>query len=107
MKSTFKRAEHIIQTQFMDIKNIKDIANMLNCKYNSLRPHFVRYTGRNMVTYLNEIRCMYAKKIIQTTDWKNYRIAKEVGFSSESYFEKVYKNMYGMTPSEARININE
>lgn len=106
MKSTVKRAEHFIQTQFMEIESIADIAHKLNCNYNSLRKYFAKYTGRSMVTYLNEIRCMYAKKILLTTELKLYSIANEVGFKNENYFIKVYKEIYGVTPNEARINLS-
>ncbi len=61
---------------------------------------FVSATGRTPYRYLSEIRLAYAKKLLMTTDLPVGAVTRECGFSSQSYFNQVFKREIGCTPNE-------
>ncbi len=65
---------------------------------------FKKYMGITMTDYLNHIRLDYAMNMIQSTNKNILDIAQDLGFSSVSYFNVIFKKRYGITPMEARQN---
>ena len=60
---------------------------------------FVKETGMNFVTCLNNLRMKRAMELLEKTDKKIYEIAEEVGYSSVSYFSTAFKKSFGETPN--------
>lgn len=65
---------------------------------------FRQYTGYTMTEYLNQIRLQQAAFQLQYTDNTISSICYNVGLSSASYFNKLFKQVYGVTPKEFRKN---
>lgn len=65
--------------------------------YNFCRT-FKKATERTFVEYLNYIRLREAEKMLLTTDKSISDIAYDIGFSSVSYFNKMFKKKYGYPP---------
>ena len=63
---------------------------------------FKKYMGMTMTDYLNHVRLDYAINMIQNTDRNILDIAQDLGFSSISYFNVIFKKRYGITPMQAR-----
>ena len=61
---------------------------------------FVSATGRTPYQYLLERRLAYAKKLLITTDLTVGEITRECGFSSQSYFNQIFRRELGCTPIE-------
>ena len=55
--------------------------------------------------YVNELRVDLAKEMLANTDKSVGDICHEVGFSDHSYFNKVFKQFYGTTPSKYRDKV--
>ena len=53
-------------------------------------------------TYINGLRVNLASELLDTTDKSIGDICHEVGFSDHSYFNRVFKSIRGLTPSEYR-----
>ena len=53
-------------------------------------------------TYINGLRVNLASKMLDETDKSIGDICHEVGFSDHSYFNRVFKSIRGLTPSEYR-----
>ena len=68
---------------------------------------FRQYTGYTMTEYLNQIRLQQAAFQLQYTDNTILSICNNVGFSSVSYFNKLFKQTYGVTPKSFRKNRNK
>ena len=66
---------------------------------------FMKETGLNFVTYLNNLRMRQAVELLEWTNKKIYEIAEEVGYSSVSYFSTAFKKTFGQTPNEYQIHI--
>ena len=56
--------------------------------------------------FKNEMRIMSAKKMLAHSDKRITDIAYECGFSSASYFSKVFSEHENVSPSEYRDNLN-
>lgn len=63
---------------------------------------FQKYMGCTMTDYLNDIRLQQAAFQLQYTDETIISICNEVGFSSISYFNTIFKRKYGMAPNAFR-----
>jgi transcriptional regulator GlxA family with amidase domain len=63
---------------------------------------FRTYTGKKINEYINELRIQEAMKKLQAKNIKIIDIALSVGFESLSTFNRAFKNVTGVTPSEYR-----
>lgn len=63
---------------------------------------FARCMNNSPVNYLNEYRLMMASRMLSTSTASILSISEQCGFSSCSYFSKLFHQAYGMTPGEFR-----
>lgn len=59
-------------------------------------------TGEGISDYLSRLKMETAAHMLRTTPDKIYEIAAKVGYLKTSYFIKVFKDRYGLTPQEFR-----
>ena len=59
-------------------------------------------TGMSTSIYIRFIRLQKAKELLASNDLSISEIAYQVGFKSPVYFSQVFKEMFGMSPSESR-----
>ena len=77
------------------------------CRKNYISPsHFCRVfkntTGKSFVQYLNIRRAYEAEKLLFKTDMSITEIALAVGFSTTSYFDKIFRKYYMISPNQYR-----
>lgn len=63
---------------------------------------FKRITNTTVVSYVNTTKIMNAQRKIMETDLNFTQISEITGFSNVTHFNRVFKKMTGMTPSEYR-----
>ena len=63
---------------------------------------FKEETGVTLNRYIREVRMNKAKELLEGTNMKIARIAKEVGFSNSSYFCRSFREFFGMSPDSCR-----
>jgi len=44
----------------------------------------------------------HAKRLLNETQFKIYQICKEVGYSDQTYFSRLFKSVEGMSPFDYR-----
>ena len=70
--------------------------------------HFMRYfketMGTSFFVYLKDYRLTMASRLLISSESSILDIAAEVGFDNLSYFNRSFKQKYGMTPSQFRKN---
>jgi len=60
-------------------------------------------TGEGLSDYISNIKMEHASELLLSDrDLKIYEVAIMVGFQNSSYFSRVFKNRFGMTPLEFR-----
>lgn len=81
------------------LDEISDVVNMnpsYFCRY------FKKFTGKTIMEYINFVRICKAESFLASTKDSVIEISMEVGFSSASYFNRVFKNINGISPTEYR-----
>ena len=63
---------------------------------------FSKETEEGVNAFVTRMRMEAAGKLLTTTDLKVDLVAAQLGFSSASYFNQVFKKNYGVTPTEYR-----
>lgn len=77
---------------------IEDIVRYTNISRSGCFRHFQQYTNKSPMVYLMEYRLSRAVYLMMRTDKSITQIATECGFSNSSYFGKIFKKKYEMTP---------
>lgn len=83
------------------------IAEALNISPNYLHTVFVKHIGITPFEYVTQKRIEKAKKLIMAGEKTMLEIAMEIGFCSQSHFNKVFKEKTGQTPVEYRNTLLE
>ncbi|MFS4469759.1 helix-turn-helix transcriptional regulator [Maribacter sp. 2210JD10-5] len=60
---------------------------------------------RTVTEYIRHVRLEAARDYISTTDMNISQIVYSIGFSSRSYFSKIFKNKYGISPSDFQHHV--
>lgn len=89
--------EHI--SEDLDIQKICDEINV--SKYHFCR-QFKAHTGMTVMAYLLKTRIVLAAEELKKTDLPVSEISENLGFSSLSYFCRVFKQERGVTPLQYR-----
>lgn len=61
-----------------------------------------KYTGMSLLEYGQTIFLKEAEQLLTKTERKISEIIKELGFSNRTYFYRIFKERYGITPNEYR-----
>lgn len=81
--------------------SIQNIANELHISERQLYRKIKALTGMTPIEYINSLRLDKARGLLRTSKHLTIdAIAKEVGFKSRSYFSKLFKESYGVPPSQ-------
>lgn len=63
---------------------------------------FKRYMHVSLTEYINKLRLNYAANLLKLTSSSLFDISQECGFSSLSYFNKLFKKHFGCPPAKYR-----
>lgn len=88
-------------------KNLKTVTPSTVAMYSGYNfPYFSKlfkkHMGCNLSEYINLTKLDVASKMLSNTDKRIENIGYEVGFNNKSYFYRVFKRYYGVTPEEYR-----
>ena len=105
-RSILKTAVDFIDSHYMDEEiSLNTVANVANVSSNHFSALFSQNMGQTFIEYLTTLRMNKAKELLETTNMKISQIAKEVGFSNNSYFCRSFREFFGDTPEACRKGI--
>lgn len=81
---------------------LKSMAQAFNYNPDYLGKQIKRLTGDTLSGMVKKRKLKEAAKMLRNTDQPVMRILEEVNYSNASYFYKLFKEAYGMTPDEYR-----
>lgn len=97
-----RKIDHVIQEHLWDKVTPTLIAEKLGMNLSYLCREFKKNTGKTIGEYINERKISEAKRLLRATDQSLVEISDTLGFSSQSYFHRVFKRLTGYTPTEYR-----
>ncbi|OLR65104.1 response regulator transcription factor [Peptoniphilus porci] len=95
-------AKAYVKKYYMDDINLDQIAMVVGYSKSHFSRMFKEHIGINFSKYLIKTRINNAEKLIINSDKPIYEISIDVGFNDYSYFSKVFKENYELSPKEYR-----
>lgn len=85
----------------------RELTNLELSKIVNYHPHYINllmkeYTGTTLHAYLTRYRMLEASKLILNTNKAIEEIAYETGFKNPTHFYKIFKQHFGISPSQCR-----
>lgn len=96
---TINRAIDYIKTNVNSKLSAEDIAQALHVNLHYLFTKFKAETGKTLVQFINEEKIKKSCYYLTFTDKSLIDIAMHLSFSSQSYFQAVFKKVTGKTPT--------
>ncbi len=87
--------------------NVEELANEIGLTQAKLQEGFKLLFSRTVIEYIRHVRLEKARDLMNSTDYNISQIVYSIGFSSRSYFSKIFKRKYGISPSEFLKNKQE
>lgn len=104
-KLLIEKAKEYINENYNDSEiSVEKLCKHLHVSPTYFSTIFKRETGENFVNYLTTVRLDKAVNLLNTTDFKTYVIAQNVGYPEANYFSYVFKRRFGVSPSKYRNN---
>lgn len=95
----------LIQENFTKNITLKELAREMGYDYTYLSGFFNKTFGMDFSSYVNQYRIHYACQLLKNSRDSITEIALQSGFSTIRNFNRVFKEMMGMTPREYRITV--
>ncbi|SED15266.1 AraC-type DNA-binding protein [Tenacibaculum sp. MAR_2009_124] len=84
--------------------DLVDVAEIANLTVNAFCRYFKQRTNKTYFTFLNEIRIDRACKLLKNKEYLITEVSEMAGFNNLSNFNRKFKELKKMTPSEYRIS---
>lgn len=89
-----------VMNQFKREINLEEVASMVNLNPTAFCRYFKKSTSKTFSRFLNEIRIGYACKLLLEKKLNISEISYDSGFNNLSNFNRQFKNIMGMSPTQ-------
>ncbi len=100
-KDIFKAIQYISNHVNQNI-TVEEVSDYLQMDRSTLSKKFKRELGFNISSYIMRKKLEEAKSLLANSDRTISEISAYLCFSTQSYFQNVFKKKYGITPKEYR-----
>lgn len=97
-----KKALRYIDSHLSEELKLEDVADKVYLSPYYFSKLFKKHQGIGFNAWVNQQRMVNAKEMLQYSDWSIATIAKNLGFAQSSYFCKVFRQSYNVTPQVFR-----
>ncbi len=106
---TVTRTVTILAEQYADPQlSVNSMANQLEMSTGYFSRIFNEATGCSFPNYVNNLRLEKAQMLLRSNKAMSIReIARDVGYSSDSYFFSSFKKKYRISPSKFQLNVRK
>ena len=101
-----KACDYIEQNLEKDM-SLEQLAGYLNVSTFYLSKLFKEETGDNYISYVTERKLEKAKQLLGDDSLIIKEVTSMVGYNDQNYFSKLFKQKFGMTPSEYRATLKK
>ncbi|AIQ24901.1 response regulator [Paenibacillus sp. FSL H7-0737] len=96
------RITEILQENVENKITLDRLAQEVNMNVNYLCRVFKQDTGRSIVQYMNELKINKAIELLKLPGTRIKEVASQVGIDDPFYFNRVFKKIVGLSPSDFR-----
>ncbi len=100
--SPISRAKHIMNEKIDEEIDFMTLASNLRISYSKFRSDFKRQTGLAPLQYFLLLKIEKAKELLLSSQLSGKEIACVLGFKSDHYFNRIFRQKTGVTPKEFR-----
>ena len=100
--SITKKAISYIKSHYTEQLTLKKISDEIHVSNTYLSVLFRKETGISAIEFLNDVRLENAEELLYDASLSIAEIAMNTGFTSQSYFTKLFKQKYGVPPNTYR-----
>lgn len=93
-----KEAAEIIREELDNVPNILVLAHRVGLNQNTLQNGFKVLYKTSVNQFVKNERIQLAKELLETSDLNITQITYKIGINSRSYFSKLFKERYGISP---------
>jgi AraC-like DNA-binding protein len=97
-----RKAERFIWENYTRKLSLEEIADISGLSAPYFSTIFREEMGENLSNYLNRLRVEKAALMLITTNTAINKIAVTCGFNDQSWFSKIFKTTFGITPGKYR-----
>ena len=98
-----KKCLNVIDARLFEKLNVQTVAESVGMSRDHLSKLFKEYIGMGIPDYIKKERLSAAKEMLKD-GMKISQAAYTVGFGSESYFIRCYREEYGKTPGQEKVS---
>nr|WP_319509569.1 AraC family transcriptional regulator [uncultured Draconibacterium sp.] len=102
LNTMVSRAKHIMYKRINDSINLEEIAAEFDVSYSKFRTDFKKQTGTSPLQYFLLLKIEKSKDLLLNTNRTQKEIAYSLGFESDYYFNRLFKQKTGITPKQFR-----
>jgi two-component system response regulator YesN len=92
----------LLEERYGENLRLSDVADLLCTSIRHTERIFKQIYGKGFIQVLNAIRVEKALQLVLDTTMPIELISQKVGFSSSSYFGRIFKDYTGQTPLKMR-----
>ena len=100
-----EEASTIIENEIDTLGSIMNLASRVGVNQNTLQEGFNHLYKKSVNQYIRDVRLHKAKVLMENSDFNITEITYKIGINSRSYFSKLFKEKYGVSPKQY-ITIN-
>lgn len=104
-KNVISEVIHYIYEHYQEEITLDELSRRFFLSPHYLCRKFKQTTGNTIIQYVHITRILHAQRLILETDMNFTQISKETGFSNLTHFNRVFRSVTGMSPSENRKEI--
>ncbi|MFA3919704.1 GlxA family transcriptional regulator [Ruegeria hyattellae] len=98
-----REAIDLMEANLEAVVSIPEISRRLGISQRQLSRLFRQYVHKSPVEYYRKIRLDRARGLVTQTELKFSEIAAASGFNGQAHFSRAYKQRFGLSPREDRI----
>jgi AraC-like DNA-binding protein len=94
-----------VDFNFYEQLSLSSLAKQFNANPSNLSSRFKREKGMSLIDYINSKRFEHAASLLYASGLYIEEIAERCGFLDVSYFNRLFKRRFGMSPGEYRKRV--
>lgn len=97
-----QKIKNLVEKEYMKEISLNYIADAVNLAPTYVSYIFKKEAGQTLVKYITDVKMAKARILLEEGNMKVVEVARACGYDNQPYFNRLFKNYYGMTPKQFR-----